>query len=132
MLDAVLELNETPTTRDLIETKQKAADCSRAYAMVERVSAERDEMKQKLQQAQAQTTTAARYDGWSKERASLMEQIEAITAARDVALTRASQAEAKAAEVAKRAAAAATQAKHDDPQYAEAVAAREAKRASGR
>ena len=135
LLDAILELNETPTTRDLIETKTKAADTSRAYAMAERITAERDQMKQKLQQAQAQTTTAARYDGWTKERASLMEQIEAITAARDVALTRATTAERKAADVAKRDVAAAKQAEVDrreSPEYLQSVAAREAKRASGR
>ena len=74
----------------------------------------------------------SRYEGWCKERASLLEKIEALEAARDVALTRASQAETKAAEVVKRAQAAATQAKVEDPQYAEAVREREAKRAGGR
>ena len=61
--------------------------------------------------------------------------MEPLEAARDVALTRASQAEAKAADVLKRAQAAATQAKADekgDPEYVASVAAREAKRAGGR
>ena len=92
-------------------------------------------MKDKLADARSESTTAARYDVWGKERASLLEKIEALEAARDVALTRASQAEAKAAEVVKRAQAAATQAKADekgDPEYVASVAAREAKRASGR
>ena len=115
-----------------IETRLKAADCSKAYAMGERVRAERDEMNKRLQEARSQTTTEARYDGWLKERASLNEKIEALEAARDVALTRASQAEKNTAEVVKRAAAAATQAKHDDPQYVEAVREREAKRQSGK
>jgi hypothetical protein len=135
MLDAVLSLSETPTTRDLIETKQKAADCSRAYAVVERVSAERDEIKKRLQDARSQTTVAARYDGWGKERASLNEKIEALEAARDVALTRATTAERKAADVAKRDVAAAKQAEvdqRDSPEYLQSIAAREAKRASGR
>jgi hypothetical protein len=132
MLDAVLELNETPTTRDLIETKTKVADTSRAFAMVERITAERDEMKERLQDARNESTTASRYDGWLKERASLNEKIEALEAARDVALTRAATAEHKAADVVKRDAAAAKQVAVEDPQYVEAVAAREAKRASGR
>ena len=34
MVDAVLSLEDTPTARDLIETKNRAADCSRAYALV--------------------------------------------------------------------------------------------------
>ena len=135
MVDAVLSLEDTPTARDLIETKNRAADCSRAYALVERTTAEREELNHKLAEARSQTTIASRYDGWSSERAELLKRIEAIEAARDVALTRASQAEAKAADVVRKAAAAATQAKADekgDPEYVASVAAREAKRASGR
>ena len=61
-------------------------------------------LKEKLQEARSQATVAGQYQGWSTERASLLEKIEALEAARDVALTRASQAEAKAAEVVTRAA----------------------------
>ena len=132
MLEAVISLADTPTARDYAETKQKAADCSKAYAITERITAERDEMKERLAEARKTATAAARYDGWGKERASLLEKIEAIEAARDVALTRAAQAEKNAAEVVKRAQAAQAQAKVEDPQYLESVAAREAKRASGR
>ena len=135
MLEAVISLEDTPTTRDYLETKQRAAEASKAYLMIERVSAERDDLKDKLQDARSKSTTAARYDVWGKERAALTERIEPLEAARDVALTRASQAEAKAADVLKRAQAAATQAKADekgDPEYVASVAAREAKRAGGR
>jgi hypothetical protein len=135
MLDCVLSLSETPTTRDLLETKQKAADASRAYAMVERITAERDEIKERLAEARTQATAAGQYSGWLAERASLFEKIEALEAARDVALTRANQAEKRLADMAKRDAAAAKQAEidaQDNEGYVTAVAAREAKRASGR
>jgi hypothetical protein len=134
MLEAVISLEDTPTTRDYLETKQKASDCSRAYAMVERTTAERDEIKERLQEARSETTTAARYDGWLKERAELLEKIEALEAARDVALTRAANAEQNSAEVVRKAAAAQVQGAVDakDEGYVASVAAREAKRASGR
>ena len=86
-------------------------------------------------EARSQTTTEARYDGWLKERASLFEKIEALEAARDVALTRANQAEKRLADMAKRDAAAAKQSEvdqRDSPEYVEAVQLREAKRQSGR
>ena len=132
MLDAVVSLADTPTAKDYAETKQKASDCSRAFAMAERTAAERDEMKERLAEARTQATAAGQYSGWLVERASLFEKIEALEAARDVALTRAAQAERKVADVANRGAAAATQAKVEDPQYVEAVREREAKRASGK
>ena len=44
LLDAVVSLEDTPTAKDYAETRLKAADCSKAYAMGERVRAERDEM----------------------------------------------------------------------------------------
>ena len=132
LLDAVVALDTTPCARDYAETVERAAQASKAFAAVERVGAECDALKEKLQEARSQATVAGQYQGWSTERASLVEKIEALEAARDVALTRASQAEAKAAEVVKRAQAAATQAKVEDPQYAEAVREREAKRAGGR
>jgi hypothetical protein len=135
LLDALVSLEGTPTARDYAEAQQKAADCSRAYAMAERTAAERDEMKERLAEARSSATAAGQYQGWLKERAELHQKIEALEAARDVALTRAAQAEKNAAEVVKRAQAAATQAKadeKDDPEYVKRVAAREATRASGR
>ena len=114
LLSAVVSLEDTPTTRDYLQMKQRAADASKAYLVIERVSAERDETREKLQEARTQTTTEARYDAWLKEKASLHEKIEALEAARDVALTRAAQAEKNAAEVAKRAQAAQAQAKVED------------------
>ena len=62
----------------------------------------------------------------------MLSQIDALKKDRDVATAKAAQAEAKAADVARKAAAAAAQAKVEDPQYAEAVREREAKRAGGR
>ena len=130
MRDAIVSLSETPTARDYAETLERAAQASKAFAAVERAGAECDALKEKLQEARSQATVAGQYQGWSAERASLLEKIEALEAARDVALTRASQAEAKAAEVVKRAQAAQAQARAEDPQYVESVAAREAKRRS--
>jgi hypothetical protein len=124
-------IEEAPA-RDYLETKQRAAEASKAYAAVERVGAECDSLKERLQEARSQATVAGQYQGWSVERASLLKKIETLEAARDVALTRAAGAEKNAAEVIRKAAAAATQAKADDPQYAEAVREREAKRQSGR
>lgn len=134
MLEAVVSLSDTPTARDYAETKQKAADCGKAYAMVERVSAERDELKDKLAEARSQTTVASRYDAWTKERSELLEQVEALKKDRDVATVKAAQAEKNAAEVVKRAQAAQVQSKIDgqDEAYVASVAAREAKRQSGR
>jgi hypothetical protein len=131
LLDALVSLEGTPTARDYAEAQQKAADCSRAYAMVERTAAERDEIKERLAEARSSATAASQYQGWLKERAELHQKIEALEAARDVALTRAAQAEKNAAEVVKRAQAAQAQAKVEDPEYVARVAAREAKRASG-
>lgn len=135
MQDAVVSLADTPTAKDYAETKVRAADCSKAYAMVERTTAELNETKERLQEARNQTTAAARYDGWGKERSGLMEQIEAITAARDTALARAASAEKKAADVIKQTQAAQIQSKADEkdaPEYVAAIREREAKRASGR
>ena len=123
---------DTPTAKDYAATLDRAAQTSKAFAAVERAAAESEELKVKLAEARSQATAAGQYAGWVKEKASLHEKIEALEAARDVALTRASQAEKNAAEVVRKAAAAATQAKVEDPQYVESVAAREAKRASAR
>ena len=135
LLDAVVALDTTPCARDYAETVERAAQASKAFAAVERVGAECDALKEKLQEARSQATVAGQYQGWSTERASLVEKIEALEAARNVALTRAAQAEKNSADVLKRAQAAATQARADekgDPEYVASVAAREAKRASGR
>jgi hypothetical protein len=132
LLEAVIGLADTPTAKDFAATLDRAAQTSKAFAAVERAAAEGEELKAKLAEARSQATAAGQYQGWVKERSGLMEKIEALEAARDVALTRAAQAETKAAEVVKRAQAAQVQAKVEDPQYVESVAAREAKRASGR
>ena len=87
---------------------------------------------QKLAEARSESTVASRYDGWRGEKAELQAQIDALQKDRDVAMAKAAQAEAKAADVVRKAAAAATQAKADDPEYAAAVREREAKRAGGR
>jgi hypothetical protein len=130
MLDALVSLDETPTARDYAETLERASQASKAFAAVERVSRECDVLKEKLAEARSESTVASRYDGWRGEKAELLSQIEALQKDRDVATAKAAQAEAKAADVVRKAAAAATQAQADDPQYAEAVAAREARRRS--
>jgi hypothetical protein len=130
--EAVISLADNPTAKDYSATLERAAQTSKAFAAVERANAENDVLKQKLAEARSQATAAGQYAGWVKEKASLHEKIEALEAARDVALSKAAQAETRAAEVVKRAAAAQVQAKVEDPHYVESVAAREAKRASAR
>ena len=132
MRDAIVSLSETPTARDYAETLERASQASKAFAAVERVSRECDLLKEKLAEARSESTVASRYDGWRGEKAELLSQIDALKKDRDVATAKAAQAEAKAADVARKAAAAAAQAKVEDPQYAEAVREREAKRAGGR
>lgn len=135
MLEAIVSMGDTPTAKDYAAALERAAQASKAFAAVERSVAECDDLKQKLQETRSQATAAGQYAGWLKERTELHEQIEAITAARDVALTRATTAERKAADVAKRDAAAAKQAEvdqRDSPEYVAAVREREAKRQGGR
>jgi uncharacterized protein YdbL (DUF1318 family) len=124
-------MEDTPTAKDYASTLERAAQTSKAFAAIERTAVECDSLKEKLQEARTQATAAGQYSGWLKERAELHQKIEALEAARDVALTRAAQAEKNAAEVVKRAQAAQAQAKVEDPEYVARVAAREAKRASG-
>jgi hypothetical protein len=135
LLEAVISMEDTPTAKDYAASLERAAQTSKAFAAVERTTAECDSLKEKLQEARTQATAAGQYSGWLKERGELFEKIEALEAARDVALTRAAQAEKNAAEVAKRAQAAQVQAKVDEkdaPEYVAAVREREAKRASGK
>ena len=131
MLEAVNSLADTPCARDLAETKQRASEASRAYAQVERITEERDELRHKLTEAKNETTASARYDSWLHERSELLTQIDALKAERDVALAKIATAERTAADQAKRNQAAAKQAEHEDPAYLASVAAREAKRAAG-
>jgi hypothetical protein len=112
--DAVVSLDSTPTARDYTEMRNRAAEASKAYAAVERVSAENDALKQKLAEARSESTTASRYDGWRGEKAELLSQMEALTQDRNVALAKVAQSEASAADVLKRAQAAATQAQADE------------------
>jgi hypothetical protein len=121
MLDALVSLDETPTARDYAETLERAAQASKAFAAVERVSAECDLLKQKLAEARSESTVASRYDGWRGEKAELQAQIDALQNDRDVAVAKAAQAEAKAADVVRKAAAAVAQAKVEDPEYVAAV-----------
>jgi hypothetical protein len=134
MLDAVVSLADSPTAKDYASTLERAAQTSKAFAAVERTAAECEGLKEKLQEARTQATAAGQYSGWLKERGELHQKIEALEAARDLALTRAAQAEKNAAEVAKRAQAAQVQGAVDakDEGYVASVAAREARRASGR
>ena len=132
MIDAVVSLQDTATARDYAEIKQRAAECSRAYAAVERITEERDELKRRLTEAKSETTQAGRYDIWLGERADLLQQIDALKAERDVAQAQTQTAQRTAAEQAKRNQAAAEQAAHEDPEYLASVSRREAKRAGGR
>ena len=123
---------DTPTARDYAETLERAAQASKAFAAVERVGAECDALKEKLQEARTQTTTAARYDAWGKEKAALMGQIETLKNERDVATAKIASAERATAAQAKQADAAAKQVSAEDPEYLAAVARREAKRSAAR
>ena len=131
LLAAVNSLADTPCARDLNETKKRAAECSRAHAAVERVTEERDTLKEKLHEARNQATESSRYDVWLAERADLLQQIDALKAERDVAQAQTQTAQRTLADRAKAAAAAAEQSKHEDPAYLAAVAKREARRAGG-
>jgi hypothetical protein len=131
LLQAVVSLADTPTAIDYAQVKQRASEASRAYAQVERVSEERDELRHKLTEVKSEATAAGRYDLWLAERTDLLQQLDAVKQERDVALAKIATAERTAADTQKRNQAAAKQAEHEDPAYLASVAAREAKRAAG-
>jgi hypothetical protein len=128
----VVGLADTPTARDYAETVERAAQASKAFAAVERVGAECDALKEKLQEARSQATVAGQYQGWSTEREALLEQIETLKNERDVAQAKIASAERATAGQANQAVAAAKQAAAEDPEYLAAVARREAKRLAAR
>jgi hypothetical protein len=80
LLQGVVSLADTPCARDLAETKQRASEASRAYAQVERITEERDDLKQKLLEAKSEATQTGRYDAWLQERGELLKQIDALQA----------------------------------------------------
>ena len=92
LLEAVISMEDTPTAKDYAATLERAAQTSKAFAAVERTAAECDSLKQKLARSAHPGNCGSQYSGWLKERGELFEKIEALEAARDVALTRAAQA----------------------------------------
>jgi Skp family chaperone for outer membrane proteins len=132
ILGALTSMSETPPAIAYVDMKKKASDTTQAYAAVESLTMERNRLERELAEAKSLQTTAARYDGWLKERAELLEQIAALERERDVALTKSAQAERNAADTVRRARAAHVQAEVDgrDAGYVERIQKREALRRS--
>ena len=102
MLDAVVSMADTPTAIDYAQVKQRASEASRAYAQVERITEERDELKEKLLEAKSEATQTGRYDAWLQERGELLKQIDALQAQCAVTAAQTAHTQRTAAEQAKR------------------------------